>query len=183
MACFDYTNALADVVVGYMAAPYDRNNFEMHTSQQTITIRNPRGEMMIQSALDAGRLEKGPIASGTGMYETFASATVSSDNIVQAMIGGEVKSEGMPRYLGEIMATVMSSVGPKGVNFARYSIDYHVLRNYLHILDVWGVEADRMLPKYAKAIVEHYLDTDKGFRRIEEIVRAKKLITASSENF
>ena len=54
LACFDYTNSLADVVIGYMAAPLDRN---MDQSYQSITVRNLRGEKMIQSALTAGRLD------------------------------------------------------------------------------------------------------------------------------
>lgn len=175
LSCFDYTNALADISVGYMAAPYSTNNFQMHQSQQTITIRNAKGERMIRCAENAGRLERGTVASGIGQHEKFASATVSSDNIVQAMIGGKMKDKGMPRVLGEIMATLMSSIGPKGVNFARYSIDYHVLRNYLHVLDVWGEEVSIvMLPEYARSIVEHYFRTDDGFKRIVEEVRSKR---------
>ena len=175
LACFDYTNALADVVVGYMAAPYERKNFQMHQSQQTITVRNSRGQRMIQTTVDAGRLEVGPVASGIGQHEKFTSATVSSDNIVQAMVGGKLREQGMPRFLGEIMASLLSSTGPKGVNFARYSIDYHVLRNYLHILDEWGAEqAYKMLPEYARSITDHYFETDDGFRRIVETIKFKR---------
>ncbi|KAL7521097.1 hypothetical protein ACHAWX_005787 [Stephanocyclus meneghinianus] len=175
LACFDYTNALADVVVGYMAAPIASTNFQMHQSQQTVTVRNTRGERMIQCAVDAGRLEIGGVASGTGNHEKFASATVSSDNIVQAMIGGNMKEQGMPRFLGEVMATIMTGVGPKGVNFARYSIDYHVLRNYLHVLDVWGEDATKnKLPDYAHSIVKSYLDTDETFQRLVANIKSKK---------
>ncbi|KAL7508188.1 hypothetical protein ACHAXN_005276 [Cyclotella atomus] len=175
LACFDYTNALADVVVGYMAAPIDTSSFQMHASQQTITVRNSRGERMIRNAVDAGRLEIGPDATGNGRHEQFASATVASDNIVQSMIGGTAQDKGMSRFLGELMATVLTSIGPKGVNFARYSIDYHVMRNYLHIVDVWGeADAHKMLPEYANSIVQHYVNTDKGFCQIVEKIRAKK---------
>eukprot|EP00804_Cyclotella_cryptica_P002878 CCRYP_009370-RB/>CCRYP_009370-RB protein AED:0.04 eAED:0.04 QI:263/1/1/1/0.8/0.66/6/1497/499 len=175
LACFDYTNALADVVVGYMAAPIDSNNFRMHQSQQTITVRNTRGERMVQSAVNAGRLEIGAVASGAGNHEKFASATVSSDNIVQAMVGGKMQEQGMPRFIGEIMATIMTSVGPKGVNFARYSIDYHVLRNYLHVLDIWGENATmKKLPDYAQSVVNNYLETDETFKRIVSKIKSKK---------
>ena len=130
LACFDYTNALADVVVGYMGAPLD-SSMSMDASFQTITVRNKRGERMLQCALESDRLQLGPDATGRGSHEKFASTTVLSDNIVQRMVGGEMKSEGMPRLLGELLATVMTAAGPKGVNFARYSLDYHILRNYL----------------------------------------------------
>ena len=116
-----------------MAAPLESSqNSNMEQSYQSLTVRNSRGELMIQSALNAGRLELGPNATGKGSHEKFAMATVSSDNIVQQMIGGEMKTQGMPRFFGEIMASVMTTIGPKGVSFARYSIDYHVLRNYFH---------------------------------------------------
>ena len=115
LACFDYTNSLADVVVGYMAAPMDDNG--MDQSYQTITVRNFRGEEMIQSALAAGRIELGPDATGKGSHENFAMATVSSDNLVQLMIGGEMKDQGMPQFLGNIMASVLTSVGPKGTRY------------------------------------------------------------------
>lgn len=31
-------------------------------------------------------------------------------------------------------------VGPKGLEFARYSLDYHTIRNYLHVVRKWGKE-------------------------------------------
>jgi len=157
-----------------MAAPYDSKNFQMHQSQQTVTIRNSRGARMVQCTENADRLEIGPVASGVGKHDKFAVATVSSDNLVQAMIGGKMKDVGMPRFLGELMATLMSSVGPKGVNFARYSIDYHILRNYLHVLNIWGEGASNMLPEYSHSIIDHYLKTDEGFRRIAEAIKTKR---------
>jgi len=174
LACFDYTNSLADVVVGYMGAPLDS---DMAHSYQTVTVRNARGEEMIRSAVNAGRLDMGPEATGKGGHENFAMATVSSDKLVQKMVdGGEMKEQkGMPRFLGEIMASVMTAVGPKGVSFARYSIDYHLLRNYLHCLNVWGEErANGMLPEYSVDIVEKYLETDESFRKLVESLKSKR---------
>ena len=175
LACFDYTNSLADVVVGYMAAPLDSN---MDTSYQTITIRNSRGEKMVQSAINARRLDMGTDATGKGNHENFAMATVSSDKIVQKLVtpkteAGKMKEQGMPKILGEIMASAMTALGPKGVSFARYSIDYHILRNYLHCLDVWGEEkTNQMVPEYSANIVDRYLEKNESFRRL---VRSIKL--------
>jgi hypothetical protein len=33
-----------------------------------------------------------------------------------------------PRWLGNILARVLTWLGPKGLEFARYSIDYHYIR-------------------------------------------------------
>jgi hypothetical protein len=161
LACFDYTNGLADVVVGYMGAPLD-SNARMDQSYQTLTIRNERGTRMVQTAVDASKLRIGEETSGTGSHEKMASATVGSDSIVMAMVGGDVKESGMPGWMGEIMAFALRNIGPKGTNFARYSIDYHILRNYLHVLDQWGEDrANIALPQYARDIVNHYLESDK----------------------
>jgi len=60
--------------------------------------------------------------------------------------------------------------------YSRYSIDYHLLRNYLHILDVWGEErANSALPLYCKTIIDQYRISDDSFRNLENIVLQKKL--------
>jgi coenzyme F420-reducing hydrogenase beta subunit len=135
LACFDYTNGLADVVVGYMGAPLISGQ-RMDQSDQTLTIRNERGATMVQTAVDAGRLHVGSTATGKGNHEQLATATVNSDAQVQAMMDASlVKQKGMPVWMGEIFAFVLRSAGPTGINFARYSIDYHILRNYLYVLN------------------------------------------------
>lgn len=51
-------------------------------------------------------------------------------------------------------------VGPKGVEFAKYSIDYHYIRNYLAVTRRWPARrAERHIPEFARRIVEEY-DTD-----------------------
>lgn len=169
LACTDYCNALTDVTVGYMGAPLSYDNREgniprMDQSLQTLTIRNPRGAKMVQLAIDAGRLEiMGDVPksdNGIG-HEKMAIQTVTADSIVLAMIGGTVPEEGMPQWLGEALALVIRRfVAPKGINFARYSIDYHILRNYLHMVDAWGEERAReSMPQFARDVVDHYVET------------------------
>lgn len=54
----------------------------------------------------------------------------------------------------------MQKVGPKGLEFGRYSIEYHVLRNYIYVMRNMGKErADRHMPPSAKRIVAAY-DSD-----------------------
>lgn len=174
LACFDYTNGLADVVVGYMGAPLEANA-RMDQSYQTLTIRNERGARMVQNAVDASRVVLGETAVGSGSHEKMASATVSSDSIVMKMVGGNIPESGMPGWVGEIMAFAMRNLGPKGINFARYSIDYHILRNYLHVLDVWGEDRAKIcLPQYARDIVEYYKQNDKVMAELSEKVSSPK---------
>jgi coenzyme F420-reducing hydrogenase beta subunit len=173
-ACFDYTNALADVVVGYMGAPLTRDA-RMDESFQTLTIRNERGARMIQTAVDASRLVLGDVATGAGSHERLASATIASDALVAAMVDQPVPEIGMPRWIGEFMAFGMRTFGPKGISFARYSIDYHVLRNYLHILNAWGIErADTSIPEYSREIVDYYKATDTQFAKLVSTIESKR---------
>lgn len=169
-ACFDYTNGLADVVVGYMGAPLDGSgqNARMDKSFQTLTIRNERGAKMVDIARSASRLCLGENATGEGSHEKFASATVASDALVSDMIGNAVPEKGMPRWLGQIMALALQRLGPTGVNFARYSIDYHVLRNFLYVLKAKGSREKAMmvLPQNARDIVEYYEGNDAQFASI-----------------
>ena len=81
--------------------------------------------------------------------------------------------------MGEILAFVVRNyVAPKGVNFARYSIDYHILRNYLHVLDAWGEErAQTSMPLFAQEIVQHYLnhqDNDTTMMKLKSQILHKK---------
>ncbi|KAL3942193.1 MAG: hypothetical protein SGBAC_003572 [Bacillariaceae sp.] len=174
LACFDYTNGLADVVVGYMGAPLDSKS-RMDESFQTIAMRSERGVQMVQMAVKASRLQLHGKAPGSGGHESLSSATVAADSIVLSMVGEKDPPEqGMPALMGEIMAFAMRNLGPKGINFARYSVDYHLLRNYLHILDEWGeTRSNIALPAYAKEIVEHYLQTDSSFKETVTKIRAK----------
>ena len=69
------------------------------------------------------------------------------------------------------MARLLQAVGPKGVSFARYSIDYHLLRNYLHVLAEWGPEGvETRVPDYARRIAEMYRADSEQFSEIERAV-------------
>ena len=172
LTCFDYTNGLADVVVGYMGAPLNDNN--MDEAYQTLTIRNKDGEKMVQTALKQQRIIMGDVAPGSGNYQSTSVATVSSDSIILEMLDQEVPSSGMPVWIGNILATVLSNIGPKGLNFAKYSIDYHILRNYLYILNEWGEdEAKKRIPKYAMDTINEYRRDNSTFRKLQETILTK----------
>lgn len=48
-------------------------------------------------------------------------------------------------------------VGPRGLEFAKYSIDYHYIRNYLFVKRYWGeARAAQHIPAFARKIVQQY---------------------------
>ena len=63
----------------------------------------------------------------------------------------------MPKWAGTALARVLLSLGPKGLEFGRYSIDYHFIRNYLHVSREWGrLRTKQHVPQYAQRLISMY---------------------------
>lgn len=136
------------MVVGYMGVPY--YNTDMTSHPQYVTVRNERGAEMMSSV--ASSLETYPTAS-QGDRRPFVTSTVVQDD--EGKMG---RAPGpMPRWLGNILAKVLLWLGPKGLEFGRYSIDYHYIRNFIFVNRHMGSQrAARHMPEYAKRIVAQY---------------------------
>eukprot|EP00850_Spirogloea_muscicola_P006929 SM000034S12683 [mRNA] locus=s34:152784:158306:- [translate_table: standard] len=148
--CFDYTNGLADLVVGYMGVPKSPG-VPMTKHPQYITVRNERGAEMLD--LVRPMLDITPTMS-SGNRRPFVMETVKADD--KATLGLEA-TKPAPRFVGNVIAYLLELVGPKGLEFGRYSIDYHFIRNYLYVHRTWGDErADEHIPSYAKKLVSLY---------------------------
>eukprot|EP00965_Chrysotila_dentata_P161710 5341098-Pleurochrysis_carterae.AAC.5 len=61
--------------------------------------------------------------------------TVARDSMVRKLTEADyVPAErGVPAWLGDLLAWIICKTLPKGIEFARYSIDYHYLRNALFV--------------------------------------------------
>jgi coenzyme F420-reducing hydrogenase beta subunit len=184
LTCMDYTNGLADVVVGYMGAPMTG---AMNQNYQTLSVRNQRGAFMVDTAIARNRLEISLDNAGrSGRFVAdLVGATLESDPLVGRMIGQAPATTGMPVWLGDILATILTRTGPKGLNFAKYSIDYHILRNYFYILHESSslsssggptitTKPDVAVPSFAQAIIDHYRSTNKNVARLEELIWARR---------
>jgi len=44
------------------------------------------------------------------------------------------------------LGCLIVQIGPKGLEFARYSLDYHTIRNYLHVNRAWGKQRWVLFP-------------------------------------
>ncbi|CAA0839954.1 7-hydroxymethyl chlorophyll a reductase-chloroplastic [Striga hermonthica] len=149
-SCFDYTNALADLVVGYMGVP-KYGGVSMTQHPQYVTVRNERGREMLNLVKDL--LEITPTVS-QGQRHPFVMETVKADDDAKL---GKGPSQPAPRFIGNLIAFFLNLIGPKGLEFARYSLDYHTIRNYLYVNRAWGRQrADRHIPSYAKKLVSLY---------------------------
>ncbi|MDJ1181670.1 Coenzyme F420 hydrogenase/dehydrogenase, beta subunit C-terminal domain [Roseofilum casamattae] len=134
MSCFDYTNALADLVVGYMGAPF---------GWQWIMVRNETGQELLDSAWN--QLETQPVMSKGDRR-----------NAVQQSIPAYDKGVTLPMWAAKLMGVVIERVGPKGLEYARFSIDSHFTRNYLYVKRQHPEKLEEHVPEFAKKIVGQY---------------------------
>ena len=117
---------------------------------QYVTVRNDRGQEMLD--LVRRRLE---------ITETTTSGNRSA-SVMQTLESGEKSVRGefrdpLPSWIGTLLSRILSWLGPKGMEFARYSIDYHYLRNFLYIHRHWKEErVEQHVPKYVRSIVSEY---------------------------
>ena len=59
--------------------------------------------------------------------------------------------------MGNIISKILTALGPKGLEFGRYSIDYHYTRNYIHVMRNWKPDrAQRHIPEFARRLVAQY---------------------------
>ncbi|KOP26289.1 hypothetical protein AMR41_11355 [Hapalosiphon sp. MRB220] len=134
MSCFDYVNSLADLVVGYMGAPF---------GWQWIVVRNERGREMLELVKD--QLETQPVMSQGD--RTAA---------VQQSIPAYDKAVTLPMWAAKLMGVVIEKIGPKGLEYARFSIDSHFTRNYLYVKRNHPEKLAAHVPEFAKRIVGQY---------------------------
>ncbi|CAN6476936.1 unnamed protein product [Victoria cruziana] len=138
-----------DLVVGYMGVP-KYSGISMSQHPQYITIRNERGREML--SLVEKLLEISPTVS-RGNRKPYVMETVKADDRAKSGKG----TPAAPKFFGDLIAFILDLIGPKGLEFARYSLDYHTIRNFLHVYRTWGESrAEHHMPSYAKRLVDMY---------------------------
>ncbi|MCW6038848.1 Coenzyme F420 hydrogenase/dehydrogenase, beta subunit C-terminal domain [Spirulina subsalsa FACHB-351] len=134
MTCFDYVNSLADLVVGYMGAPF---------GWQWIVVRNETGREMLNLVQD--QLDTQAVFSKGDRQQA-----------VQQSIPAYDKGVTLPMWAAKLMGVVIDKIGPKGLEYARFSIDSHFTRNYLYVKRNYPEKLPHHVPEYAQRIVNQY---------------------------
>lgn len=134
MTCFDYVNSLADLVVGYMGAPF---------GWQWIVVRNDTGKEMLNLVKE--QLDTEAVMSQGDRTQA-----------VQNSIPAYDKGVTLPMWAAKLMGVVIEKVGPKGLEYARFSIDSHFTRNYLYVKRNYPEKLADHVPEYAKKIISRY---------------------------
>nr|AUG32727.1 hypothetical protein PLO_754 [Paulinella longichromatophora] len=134
LSCFDYVNAGADLVVGYMGATF---------GYQWLTVRNTRGQQLLD--LVESELEFQPVTSSGDRRAA-----------VQQGIDAYNQSISLPLWLARIVGWFVQRIGPRGLEYGRFSIDSHFTRNALWVWRHHGGKAEQHIPNFAKKIVSQY---------------------------
>ncbi len=134
LSCFDYTNAGADLVVGYMGAPF---------GSQWITVRNPTGQKLLD--LVEPELDLAPVTSSGDRRQA-----------VQQGIEAYEKALKLPMWLAELVGVFVQRFGPKGLEYGRFSIDSHFTRNALWLQRHHPEKVAAHIPAFARRIVGRY---------------------------
>ncbi|TQD78849.1 hypothetical protein C1H46_035580 [Malus baccata] len=133
-------SCIKDLVVGYMGVPkYSGISMTQHPQYVTdslfLWVKNSKHSQF------------------QGTRRPFTMETVKADDTAKMGKGPEPA----PKFVGNVIAFLLNLIGPKGLEFARYSLDYHTIRNYLYVNRTWGKQrADQHMPSYAKKIVDSY---------------------------
>lgn len=150
MSCFDYMNSLADITVGYLAAPLD-----IEKMYQWVVVRTDKGEELRN--LIADELEIFPETSD-GDHKTGV------QHYAQQMMNrlskhAETKEESrvsMSLEEGFQLAEYLYINGPRGLEFARYGIETHLIRNYYFVMSNFPELLPTLIPKNVYRVLVEY---------------------------
>lgn len=137
--CVDYTNALADITIGYMAGEGD----------QWMIVRNNRGEEL------AGLVEPELITQPLSSRGNRAGA-VKGFLINTELAAGGLPVRRMPGPIRAIMAVLMPHIGPKGLEFARARVEMKAIETVLHLRHAAPRRMKSMIPAHVWQLAARY---------------------------
>ena len=157
-----------------MGAPFDAQADEMTTAQLMVTVRNAKGAAMLDKAVEQGRVEVlcegghgGRALPSTGDRTAITMKTVAADSMVQSLTDASYAPgpQGAPPLIANVLASLIAKGLPTGLEFGRFSIDYHYLRNALFVEERMGAtRAAQHVPAYARALMARYDDEMRELR-------------------
>ncbi len=137
--CVDYTNALADITVGYMAGEGD----------QWLIVRNARGAALVDLLGDELHMQAvGNAGRRAGAVKGFIA------NVERA--AGGLPLRRMPKWVRPIVGWLMPRVGPRGLEFARTRVEMKAAETIIHLRRERPRRLRSMVPPHVWALVRPY---------------------------
>jgi len=137
--CVDYTNALADLTVGYMAGE----------GEQWLVVRNDRGDELVKLLGDELHL------APPGNAGKRASAVKGFIMNVERAAGG-LPLRRMPQWVRPIVGWLMPRFGPRGLEFARTRVEMKAAETVVHLRRERPRRMKTMIPPHVWALVKPY---------------------------
>jgi coenzyme F420 hydrogenase subunit beta len=137
--CVDYTNALADITIGYMAGE----------GEQWVIVRNERGEELV--ALLGDELKTAPLRSAGKRRSPVKGFLANTERAA-----GGLPLRRMPGFMRGIMGWLMPRVGPRGLEFARARLEMKAIETVLHLRRAEPRRMKHMIPAHVWKLVAPY---------------------------
>ncbi len=137
--CVDYTNALADITVGYMAGEGD----------QWVIVRNARGAEMLD-----GLGERIDLSAPGSKGKRHAAVKGFIANTARA--AGGLPLRRMPDWVRPIVAWLQPRTGPRGLEFARTRVEMKAAETILHLRHALPAKMKNMVPDHVWKIAAPY---------------------------
>ena len=137
--CVDYTNALADITVGYMAG----------RGEQWLLVRNARGQEMLDLLGDEVITEA---PSSAGKRASAVAGFIANTKLA----AGGLPLRSMPHFLRPLMGWLMPRVGPRGLEFARARVEMKAAETVLHLRQKHPARMKRMIPAHVWKLMAPY---------------------------
>ncbi|HUN91888.1 MAG TPA: Coenzyme F420 hydrogenase/dehydrogenase, beta subunit C-terminal domain [Burkholderiaceae bacterium] len=137
--CVDYTNALADLTVGYMGGE----------GEQWLVVRNDRGEQLVRLVENELRIAApGSAGKRRAHVRGFLANTERA--------AGGLPLRRMPDWLRPVVGWLMPRIGPRGLEFARARVEMKAVETVIHLRREAPRRVKSMVPEHVWRLVEPY---------------------------
>ena len=137
--CVDYTNALADITVGYMGGQ----------GEQWVIVRNEVGSELL-SLLGSNVKLSAPKSSGNRVKHVNG----FKKNLEASQNGLPVRR--MPDFIKPLVSWLMPRIGPKGLEFARARVEMKAIESILHLRRSRPRSMKNIVPSHVWKIAKSY---------------------------
>lgn len=137
--CVDYTNALADITVGYMGG----------SGEQWLIVRNDRGAELLALLADEA-VVRPPDSAGSRR------AAVSGFLANTERAAGGLPLRRMPSWVRPLVSWLQPRIGPRGLEFARARLEMKAIETVLHLRRSHPRRLKWMVPPHVWDLVRPY---------------------------
>jgi coenzyme F420 hydrogenase subunit beta len=161
--CVDYTNALADITVGYMGGQ----------GEQWLLVRNERGEELLSLLGDEVAL------TAPASHGKRASAVKGFKANVERAAGG-LPLRGMPNWVRPLVGWLMPRIGPRGLEFARTRVEMKAIETVLHLRREEPQRMKNMIPDHIWQLTAPY-DLTSGSQERKPVDESDAKVQSAAE--